>query len=198
MPCLRIFLGLFLALTVAVGAAGASPAIQPDLLTVSGRQALPRADGTNLEGRLRVVDITIDPNSPRETIGWPSDLQLTLAQAINKSFLNFGYRAESPSNNSISLSLEVAPVDLHVDATGALAEATLRFHQTPGDPHDACFPYDAKGRFRALAREQSGDGQRVLGVAAAVGLALVGVNGGVLLSTEFQTAGSDNSARNVT
>ena len=88
----RLSLALALLVCSASSALAAGPELDPDLMTVSGRAALPSGAGTPLEARLEVGALTIDPSVAAVLRLKPDALEDALSHAIEKSLKNYGYR----------------------------------------------------------------------------------------------------------
>jgi hypothetical protein len=71
-----------------------STLLQADQLTVSGRHALPKADGA-LAGRLEVGEVVVDPALAKQMALETEAYRALLTSALQKSLSNYGYRAQA-------------------------------------------------------------------------------------------------------
>ncbi|HVZ28958.1 MAG TPA: hypothetical protein VG839_01100 [Asticcacaulis sp.] len=156
------------------------PAINPDLLTISGRYGLPKATAVVTQNRLRVGEIKIDANL---TTGLNFDgpaFQFALQQGLSKSLVNHGLQAGADAKDPVILQVEVLPFAFTevVDADGkpgsTTAHAIIRVIGSSTDPAlAACVNYEAQGEFKALHRQHSGNGKRTAGVIAGLVVAVI-------------------------
>jgi hypothetical protein len=186
-----------IALAAAGPAFGAAPELNPDLLTVSGRHALPNAEGSPYKARLAVGEVVVAPGLERQTGIDPVAFKAGFTLALEKSLRNHGYLAAGAGDaGARALSLDFTAPELAAQPDGATAVVRLRAKLANADPQAPCAPFEARGEFHALAPLRSGAGQRVVVVAATVALAFVGVNGGAFMVSQFQSASAQNRALN--
>jgi hypothetical protein len=172
--------------------AGGRPQVSPDPMTASGRLELPRAaPGSAYAGRLQIGAVKVDPAfAARAKLDAPA-LERALAQAAQRSLVNFGYGAEGPASPSVVVDVELLPVAVAEEAGASSLTAQLRFTAA-----DACLARTGEGRFRVLDRQRSGGGRRAFALGSAVALAFVGVNASNLVRNELETASAQNKALN--
>lgn len=195
---LSIALLLSAGLTGCVTAATSRDAVETDLLTISGREAMKTAQpGSPLAGRLVLADVVISDSAATTLNLEPAMLRSNLKQAFARSLINHGYGAQGEAGaDAVPLTIEIANPILTSDpeATTAVVDMTFR---VPGDDALApCFAHASQTRFRAMERLKSGGGERATAVAAVVLMAAVGVNGGVFMADQFRNADADNAALN--
>ena len=207
----------FLILSGVVMAALATPAmaetppLNADLITVSGRHGLPRADGSPLAARLSVKAVTVGPSAATILTTDLGTVRWTLRQGVEKTLRNHGYLAPAEpaagAEPPLAILVEMSDLDVQADAEGATAidldvqadaeGATAIARLSVGAPADgpaiACLPYAATGKFRALTPLKSGGGQRATGIIFGV---LAGPAGGVFMANQLQNATANNVALN--
>ena len=181
---------LGMAAGAAHAAAPATPALNPDLMTVSGRLELPRAEA--LAGRLRIAAVRVAPTFAKQARLKPEEAQAVVEAAAARSLRNFGYLAGEAVQDAVPVTLELLPAEASFDARGATVTSRLRIH-------GACLDQTGEGRFRALARERSGGARRALGVASSVAISLA--TGYVpptdtFLVSQLELASADHRRRN--
>jgi hypothetical protein len=207
-----IHFGLVLVPLIAAPAlAFADPPVDPDLMTVSGRAALPMADGTPLAARLELGALAVDPAVPKLMHVDGVSLPHALTQALDKSLKNYDYRWSDaptpgpavdpaqaaapalPQPAPATVNVAVLPLEVTPDAAGERVVA--RLSATSADA-GACFPYEAKGEFRALTPLHSGGGQKALAILVVVASAAAGVNASALAVDQFNSADAQQAALN--
>ena len=145
------------------------PAIQADWLTVSGRYALPKADGSPFAGGLRVSEVVVTPTAA-EQMSLKEDLyRTTLRAAVEKSLANYGWLGTGPE--ALPITVEAAPLSLKAAPKSTAAGAELRFRPASSASGSACLRRDARAEFKALSPIKSGGGQRAFGWVAGITLA---------------------------
>ena len=152
-----------------------APAIDADHLTVSGRAALRPGADTPLGGRLDLVGVAVDPMTVKPVHIASDELSQPLEQAVGKSLTNYGFHwragAATPLGDRVALTVKVLPFDVAVDDNlGAQVAAHLKLTAAGG----GCFPYEAVGRFHALAPLHSGGSEKALAVLVVVASAAAG------------------------
>lgn len=188
-------LALALAAACAAPVRAATPAIDADLMTVSGRFALPAADGSSFRGHLWPASML--SGALPSSLGWTAEaFHAAFHQAAGKSLANFGYRAES-SGDAAPVVLEVTA--LEVDKADGVTVAHAHIHMRLASGADTCLDHESVGEFKALWPVRTGDGQRAFGLVASVALA-VATRGAptpnIFLSDQFQNATAQNTALN--
>jgi hypothetical protein len=178
-------------------AAFAATPIDPDLMTVSGRAALPSGDGTSLSARLEIGAVTLDPGVAAAVDVKPEALQTALTLAAAKTLKNYGYRwagpVSGPAGAAATMDIEVEPFDVTPDPTGEKVTAHLKL-ATGGAT--ACFPYEATGEFHALTALRSGGNQKALAIFIVIASAAAGVNAAPLMVDQFRSADEQQAALN--
>lgn len=175
------------------------PAIQADWLTVSGRHALPKADGSPYAGGLRVAEVVVTPTAAAQ-MSLKKDLyRTTLRSAVEKSLANYGWLGTGP--DAMPVTVEAAPLGLRAEPKSTAATAELRFRPANAASGSACLRRDARAEFKALSPMKSGGGQRAFGWVAGIALAaLSGPTGaasiGQWIAQNDQNAGLQNAAMN--
>lgn len=174
-----------------------APPINADLITVSGRHGLPRADGSPLAARLSVKEVTVGPSAATILTTDIGTVRWTLRQGVEKTLRNHGYLAATEpaagAEPSLAILVEMLDLDVQADAEGATAIVRLSVGAPADGPAIACLPYAATGKFRALAPLKSGGGQRATGIIFGV---LAGPAGGVFMANQLQNATANNVALN--
>ena len=176
-----------------------SALIQADQLTVSGRHALPRAEGA-LAGRLEVGEVVVDPALARQMALEPEAYRALLTSALQKSLGNYGSRAPARAGAALRLRVEATALELSPDKQGTSAVARLRISpMEAGSP--GCLTREARADFRALAPTRSGGGQRAFGMVAGVTMAILGgpagaASAGTWMANQMSLASADNAALN--
>jgi hypothetical protein len=184
-------------LLLSPAAAFAATAIDPDLLTVSGRAALPSGDGTSLSARLEIGAVTLDPGVAAAIDVKPEALQTALSLAAAKTLRNYGYRwtapVSGPAGAATTMDIEVEPFDVTPDPSGEKVTAHLRL---AAGGATACFPYEATGEFHALTALRSGGNQKALAIFIVIASAAAGVNAAPLMVDQFRSADEQQAALN--
>ena len=194
-----LLLLLTLVLTGCASALIPDPPLQADVLTVSGRHALPRADGSPLAGRLQVAQVTVDSGAAVQMKTETEAYRALVQGALEKSLRNYGYLAEAGTGEPIRLNVAVPALELKTEkeATGA----TARLRITPAASAPECLAREARADFRAFSPKKSGTGQRAFAVVAGLTLAILsGPTGaghaGTFMGEQFLDASARNAAMN--
>ena len=182
---------------LATPAMAETPPLNADLITVSGRHGLPRADGSPLAARLSVKAVTVGPSAATILTTDLGTVRWTLRQGVEKTLRNHGYLAPAEptagAEPPLAILVEMSDLDVQADAEGATAIARLSVGAPADGPAIACLPYAATGKFRALTPLKSGGGQRATGIIFGV---LAGPAGGVFMANQLQNATANNVALN--
>jgi hypothetical protein len=184
-------------------AVAAPPTLDPDLMTVSGRAALPSGLGSPLGERLELGEVSVDPAVPTLMHVKSDELRVALGQAIDKSLRNYSYRwnlsatpaaENAPPPARASLNVDVLPLEVTPDAKGSQVIARLKL--TTAADGGACFPFEAKGQFHALTPLHSGSDQKALAILVVVASAAAGWNAGAFAADQFRSADAAQNALN--
>ncbi len=182
---------------LATPAMAETPPLNADLITVSGRHGLPRADGSPLAARLSVKAVTVGPSAATILTTDLGTVRWTLRQGVEKTLRNHGYLAPAEpaagAEPPLAILVEMSDLDVQADAEGATAIVRLSVGAPADEPAIACLPYAATGKFRALTPLKSGGGQRATGIIFGV---LAGPAGGVFMANQLQNATANNVALN--
>ncbi|HEY1752195.1 MAG TPA: hypothetical protein VGG29_13115 [Caulobacteraceae bacterium] len=182
---------------VAPAGAGAATPVDPDLLTVSGRAALPSGEGTPLAASLQVGAVTLDPGVAAAAHEPADALQAAFAAAAAKSLKNYGYRwieGGAPAGAGPStLAIEIEPFDITPDDKGDRVVARLKVAASAAS---GCFPYEATGDFHALTPLHSGGNQKALAIMLVIASAAAGYAAPGLLADQFNNADQQQAAMN--
>ncbi len=185
-------------LTGCVTAATSRDAVETDMLTISGREAMKTASpGSPLAEKLVLADVIISDAAAATLNLEPAVLRSNLKQAFARSLTNHGYGARGDAvADAVPLIIEIANPVLTTDPEATTAVVDMIF-RVPGDAAQAsCLSHASQTRFRAVERLKSGGGERATALAAVVLMAAVGVNGGVFMADQFRNADADNAALN--
>ncbi|WP_417493918.1 hypothetical protein [Maricaulis sp.] len=189
----RLVLGLTLAGVAACAATPTGP-LNPDLFTVSGRYALPRADTARFAGSLRVSGVELAHGL--EAFDYDAiEFDQTVTAAIGKSLDNYGYGGNE-SDARVDLDVRLSPIEIDRTDEAITAHVSLDFQPTDSDPSLQCAAYTSNAQFHALTPVHSGGGQRAVGVIAGIGLAFVGVDASTFVVDQFTNASQNNAAIN--
>ena len=183
------------AVLLAAGNAVAATGVDPDLLTVSGRAALPSGEATQLAVRIEVGEVTLDPGVATAAGLKPDDLQSALAHAAAKTLKNYGYRpaAAVSADGGLTVALDVEPLEVTPDDKGDKVVAHIKVTATGAS---ACFPYEATGEFHALTALRTGGGQKTLAIFLVVASAAAGYAAPGLLMDQWRSADEQQAAIN--
>jgi len=189
-------LGLGLNLAGCAAPTAVSGVAVSDLMTVSGRQALPTAaHGSRLAGQLGVSEIVVAEDAATTLRLDSATLRPGLREAFNRSLANHGYLA-SDEPLVVGLSVTVGSPTLTVDETGTTATVELTVRAPDGHPASSCLNQTTSGRFRGLAPINSGAGERTTAVVATVLMGLAGAPPGLFMTDQFRNADAENAALN--